>query len=297
MQLKQNPFSLYDFLGYFIPGAFFILSIVTWILYEIDLCSIFLSKCQISETEWKQFELAPSVLITSIVFAVCAYIIGFSISLLSSFIVERYLILRKGYPSKFRFKQTKDFFASRFNNSIDYLCVFLSLPIGIFDYLLGRKMGLDKSYYKTFKSAEYQLAQNTVEEILKRIGFDKFDLKNCDFNWHKYIYHYLYEHGVNHSSKIQNYVALYGFSRTTSMVFVILFWVSAVAYWFNLTTYSLTAYIFHLSFFALLAYSFFLGFTKFYRRYTDEIFMAAIVFLSLEKGKSETSTTPQAPNQ
>lgn len=277
MQLKQNPFSLYDFLGYFIPGAVLVVSVSAWSLYELGVCSLAILECTLESGHLEIVKMPTAPWAMSFVFVLASYVFGFAMSLVSSLIIEKYLILRKGYPSRYRFAPLSDNFLNRCNTPLDWICCIISAPVGIFDFVFGVLLGLEESYYKEYKTDEKEVVEAVISKIFVKLKFPKkIDLISTDFNWHKYIYHYIYEKGSMHASKIQNYVALYGFSRTTSMVFVLLFWISILAYVLDWTSYSLTAFVWHLVLFAMLAYSFFLGFAKFYRRYTDEIFMAAV---------------------
>ncbi|MDF6195584.1 hypothetical protein NLO19_24490, partial [Escherichia coli] len=94
-------------------------------------------------------------------------------------------------------------------------------------------------------------------------------------------YHYVYEFSKQHQTKIQNYVALYGFCRNICLIFIISFWLSVPTFIYRLCThsdylYSLLSIM--LSFFFV--YVFYVGFVKFYRRYTLEVLMAFAVLQS-----------------
>ena len=290
MELKQNPFSLYDFLGYFIPGAVFLISIGTWILLEENVCRLFLIFCP---TQSETVSISPIKSLSWILplgLVAISYVIGFALSITSSLIVEHYLILRKGYPSKYRFKPTQCFFSKTDPFSmLDVLCIFLAFPIVIFDIILGKLLGLERHYYKTFHEKERIYVKPRIDTIIKLMFNDNcVVIDDMGFNWHQYIYHYIYERGTNHAQKIQNYVALYGFSRTVSMVFVILSWLAPLALVFEWANYSIKACILHTLLFSILAYVFFFGFTKFFRRYTDEILMAAVAHVAnSEQNKQE----------
>lgn len=287
MPFKQNPFSLYDFLGYFIPGAVFVSSVCGWAILESSMYPGSVNH-SISTT--------PKTLVTflqdlhwfaTFIFIVASYIFGFAMSLASGIFVEGYLILRKDYPSKYRFRDYSkragkpQFFIGEFREKIDFAICVIVAPVMLFDYIFGRHFKLENSYYKKFKDGERDVAEATVRKIFHKIGLvGPKNLLLSNYNWHKYIYHYVYENSTNHATKIQNYVALYGFSRTVSMVFIVVFWTSIIAFFSGFANYSWTSFLFHLLLFSVLAYAFFLGFTKFYRRYTDEIFMAAIAMMA-----------------
>lgn len=281
MQIKQNPFSLYDFLGYFIPGSMLLMSVSVWLLYENNLCSLLVTYCPSSTGGYQINTIESLSWLLPIGFIIVSYVLGFSLALASSLVVEHYLLLRKGYQSKYRFQPNPDtIFAKCSGWSIrDGLCIIFALPIVWVDMILGVIFGIDRSYYKAFHQEEVDAVKPVVQSILGKFNFDSdISLEQCKFNWHQYVYHYIYAQETPHAAKIQNYVALYGFSRTTSMVFVLLSWISPVAYYFEWAHYSATACLGHFLLFSSLSYVFFWGFAKFFRRYTDEILMAAVAF-------------------
>lgn len=90
MESKQNPFSLYDFLGYFTPGAVFL-------YVSIAISSRFF-----------QFKLHDSLINAGFTKAeitvgliILAYVLGHVLSFLSSVFVERFSNWMHGYPSKY----------------------------------------------------------------------------------------------------------------------------------------------------------------------------------------------------
>jgi len=268
MNLNQNPFSFYDFLGYLVPGVVLLTSFSIWAICEIQVPLQHISSY--NTLAW----------IIPITFAITSYVLGFSLSIVSSLIIEHYLILRKNYPSKYRFKKEKCkslFYKSKKLSCRDFICIVLVLPIFLFDIILGKLLGLEKTYYKSFSKQEAAFVGPIILTILGKVGLVlKTDLADTEFNWHQYIYHYIYENETKHAPKIQNYVALYGFSRTCSMVFLLLAWVTPIAFLQEWVHFSLKECIWHVVLFSSLAYCFFFGFVKFYRRYTDEILMAAV---------------------
>jgi hypothetical protein len=313
---KQNPFSLYDFLGYFIPGAVFVSSVFCWGLYEIHIsASNDASTLATPSKELINF-LKNSQWISSFILIIASYIFGFAMSLASGIIVEKYLLLRKGYPSRYRFKkcdgtkgpETPVQGGGKFLKIVDNIkqkiagflvdkiqllgliyCA-IAAPIAILDFIFGRLIGLENTYYKVFKDNERQTVENAIRNIFSKIGLNgPADLSETDYNWHKYIYHYIYENNTSHATKIQNYVALYGFARTVSMVFVFIFWTSIFAFFTGYVSFSCTSFLVHLLLFSILSYIFFLGFTKFYRRYTDEILMAAVAMNANHDSTTKTS--------
>lgn len=91
--------------------------------------------------------------------------------------------------------------------------------------------------------------------------------------------HYNYEHYANHVRKYDNYIALYGFLRSLSLlcssIFIFLFIAELKTIDSN-NTIDWKA-IFILSALFCVTYLYYLGFIKFYRRYTLENLMSILV--------------------
>lgn len=88
MKLSQNPFSLYDFLGYLVPGMFLILFYINLSAYDSSLgLEQFLNSQPISELQ------------NYVGFVVASYLLGHALAILSSYSIERYALWKYGYPS------------------------------------------------------------------------------------------------------------------------------------------------------------------------------------------------------
>lgn len=92
------------------------------------------------------------------------------------------------------------------------------------------------------------------------------------------IYHYAFENSEAHASKLQNYVALYGFTRNIAMIFVIVFWM-LIFLKFGMDVGIGFTPIFTS---VVLAFVFYKGFVKFYKRYTLEAMMAVCAIATRE---------------
>lgn len=280
--MNQNPFSFYDFLGYLIPGGFFILLMyfcgLTFDLdIVVDLTELLRGKSQI----FGILNYASIVIIS--------YIAGHFISITSAFFIEKYMNEKLGYPSQYLFNKLSDDLEivctpssckqdEDIKRKIKYRIIkAVLLPITLWDY------ATQKLCYS--RSLPFQLASTTWQMI--KDGYEKkFILDNellkvgtgLHDDLFRLAYHYVYEFSNQHQSKIQNYVALYGFCRNICLVFIITFWISLPTFIFRLVegsgiSYSLISVL--LSFFFV--YVFYVGFVKFYRRYTLEVLMAFAV--------------------
>ncbi|MBI9040271.1 hypothetical protein [Lutibacter sp.] len=272
--MKQNPFSVYDFLGYFIPGALFLYSF--YIIRYFKNCDIINFEKLFNTIDEPNLEIGILFLITS-------YVLGHLLSFISSISVEQYSIWRYGYPSKYllnfsieKYWNFKGSFLKGFWRIIMILFIF---PIAFLDYFLGNWFGFKAFYHKNIDNNLAKIIKIKINLLAKKIGitskngFENGSGKNADF--FRIVLHYTYENSINHQSKFNNYVALYGFTRTISLLLNLLFW------------YFLQHVILYSSFdkikililliIAAMSYVFFMAFMKFYRRYTLEGFMVLAI--------------------
>lgn len=271
--MKQHPFSLYDFLGYFTPGAF--------VLYLIFLISILKDpSCTLKDA----FMMIPSLSIEGLIFMlIVSYSIGHIISYVSSITVEKYSIWQYGYPSRFllnikvpRFRDHLKTFVGIFWG---LLIIILLLPTVILDFIFGRLFGLKAFYARCLDDELIKIISLKINQLAQRIGITKENgfgengAKDCDY--FRIIQHYTYDYSKNHQSKFSNYISIYGFLRTMTLIFNLLFWYIlihiGVFHKFDLNS------ILILSVTSIVAYTFFMGFVKFYRRYTLEGFMVLVI--------------------
>ncbi len=282
LKVNQNPFSFYDFLGYLIPGGFFILLMYfCGLTFDLDIV------VDLTELLKGQSQIFGVLNYASIV--IISYIAGHFISITSAFFIEKYMNEKLGYPSQYLFNKLSDDLEivctpscceqdEDIKRKIKYRIIkAVLLPITPWDY------ATQKLCYS--QSLPFQLA-NTTWQIIKDGYEKKFRLDNellkvgtgLHDDLFRLAYHYVYEFSNQHQSKIQNYVALYGFCRNICLVFIITFWISFLTFIFRLVegnsiSYSLISVL--LSFFFV--YVFYVGFVKFYRRYTLEVLMAFAV--------------------
>jgi len=270
--MKQNPFSLYDFLGYFIPGAVFLLGIVV------------LRRLGQQPGSWTAL-LAPISLLGKVELfvplAVLAYVIGHSLSYLSSITVEKYSVWTLGYPSRYLLSlQPAPFFkppkAVRPRRVVRLLVAIALSPLTLLE-LACHWFGFRPLYAKPLDAALLECVKRQVvafgaarvgrlETVLPQQGEER--------DIFRLVYHYTVENAPAHVPKMQNYVALYGFARTLSFEAVIFFWV-ALAFYIG-GRYTLPQFILIGLSSALAALFLYLDFNKFYRKFSLESFMALL---------------------
>lgn len=99
--MNQNPFSFYDFLGYLIPGGFFILLIYfCGLIFDLDIL------IDLRELLRGQSQIFGILNYASIV--IITYIAGHFISITSAFFIEKYMNKKLGYPSIYLFNKLTD---------------------------------------------------------------------------------------------------------------------------------------------------------------------------------------------
>lgn len=284
--INQNPFSLYDFLGYFIPGASFVylFILIQGILNQNDFSTLqFLDNFEKSKFH--------GILLIIII----SYVIGHLLSYTSSITVEKYGNWKYGYPSKYliglpiqgywkKGEETKDEPVRQIvTNFWRLLIALLLLPLTLLDWLIGTLIGIKKSHENSLdpflrKAIEFKVTSLYQHLKLNKTGlFEIFDPINQDFN--RIVSHYAFENCKEHQFRMVNYVALYGFLRNLSLIFTLTFW-----YFFfeGIKTINFNADIdwtFVKILLLLMTSSFvaFMGFMKFYRRYTLEGLMLIVI--------------------
>lgn len=294
--MKQNPFSLYDFLGYVIPGALALMLI--GFFHELNTIS------SISEGYKDALNFlgkvkpggSLSLLEETAIFIILAYIVGHIVAYLSSLTIEKFSNWVYGYPSQFLLEAVPaghywrvgqcsagdcDFiWPNTWGQCLD---LFWRLIIGLFLWPLSVCTFLFSKLFHVKDFFVKPLDENLTQAIVdKRIKLGNMlgvrDMTSGDY--HRVVYHYEYEQQEKHHYKMDNYVALYGFLR--AMCFIancMTLWITckfvfptircgAAADWALVRVWIACI---------LTTYIFFMAFMKFYRRFTLESFMCLIV--------------------
>jgi hypothetical protein len=271
--MKQNPFSLYDFLGYFIPGTTLI-----YVVYIINSCR------SLKEVTFTTIiESFPKLQFEGIVFImIMGYLIGHVFSYLSSITVEKYAVWRYGYPSRYLLDMTSPKYFDHFKTFRGcfwgIVMIIVLLPTMILDLLLGNLLGFKSFYTQKLDDVLCKLVKAKVNKLTQLLGISLVkglpDRYGEVTDFFRIVQHYTYDNSKNHQNKFTNYVALYGFLRTLTLIFNLIFWYLIVHLFFVELTSLLFILIITIS---LVAYILFMSFMKFYRRYTLEGFMVLVV--------------------
>lgn len=255
LKIDQNPFSVYDFLGYTVPGAAFLFAIECYPIAPI-----------LGLRTPDLFAMQDTRKIVT--FIVCAYICGHALSFLSSVFVERYSVWRYDYPSKYllclKAGASSDTCTHGYispKSAVLRTVVGLVLaPVVVLDYIVD--VAFDR---KHVKALDNHLCEDIKASLRSVLG--KFDLPS-DGDFLRSAYHVTVELAPAHLPKMQNYVALYGFVRVVSFALSLITWILVFGAFsqdlpFRWAIATATG-----------AFLFFLAFIKFYRRFTLEVLMA-----------------------
>lgn len=289
---NKSPFSLYDFLGYFIPGAlfFYLLGILLPGIEMIWFTNNFL-------------ENPPSSFNQTLAFIIISYVLGHAINYISSITIEQYSIWSIGYPSRYILGETRNCYFKKWSETnteaskgkrraelvISFLwraaLLIIIFPMYLFDLLISKIFCFRRHY------------TNTVDRTLKTIISDRVkifkerhpDPSPSDGDFFRLIYYYCYEKFDAYRVKFNNYVALYGFTRAISFVFCVFGWILLIKIIVDRIkpgeheNWHIYAFIAS----SLLSYFFYLAFVKFYRRYTLEGFMCLTIDPDLQQASEE----------
>jgi hypothetical protein len=272
VELKQNPFSVYDFLGYFTPGALLLYSMLALVGHA-------------QSGALEAYDFTNSLVIERgelyVPFILVAYTLGHLVSFLSAVTVEKYSVWAHGYPSAYLMDiGAKGFFATQHHKvaRVVYrtLVALILLPVSLLDTILGRAFNMRELYTQPLPPELISLITTRTSKLVMAHG-DKHDPvpSNMANKYFRMVYHYAVENCPNHFPKMQNYVALFGFLRTLTLLSSLLFWVLVWHVFMRPMPWHESFALVAGS--ALVSFCFYMAFVKFYRRFSLEALMAVVV--------------------
>jgi len=295
--MEKGPFSLYDFMGYFFPGA---LALYLVILSQGNIADYF-SKNFFVYTN-KQFLYLPIYLI--LFYIIISYCLGHFLSFFSTLTIEKYTrivyddpskILLNNKPSKPRFflklrKLVRVLLGGRFKYNLltrifyRFILLIIIWPLVFFDFFLVKYLRYKHSYLSIIDDPYKDLIKARINQVFKNIGYEDDVFKNSNNNFHKLLIHYNYEFTKYHGHKLMNYVSLYGFLRVITLISCLFFnyvFISLFSnYYYDFTIegcYNLSMMGICLFSLATITFVFYLGYLKFYRRYSMENLMLVLI--------------------
>lgn len=288
--MRKNPFSLYDFLGYVFPGLMAIFTICFF--YETKeitgVSSLFYNLLDFVRSLGGENR---SWIEDTIILTIASYVTGHFIAYLSSLTVEQFAIWIYDYPSVFLLSDVPPYhFWKRGDGSIRDKClkifwrciiaIFL-LPITVCTILIGKFLGVKYFFVKELDNHLITAIESNRELLASYLGVPLTE----GSDYHRVVYHYEYEKLDHHAQKMDNYVALYGFLRSITLICnCVCLWVflkyvlSSLKYIADFTPDWKA--IFLTLILTIITYIFFMGFMKFYRRFTLESLMCLIIDIS-----------------
>ena len=160
------------------------------------------------------------------------------------------------------------------------------LPIVVFSVVLGGLFNVRKFYIKETDNYTKTEIKKRIMRLCHKLDITEITDENimgCKLNYHRFVTFYEYEKSKKHCVKMDNYVALYDFMRSVTMVLVVYTWYVAYHLFFWDIDIHTSLYVLGSAF---LTYFFFMAYMKFYRRYTEESFFTLITDEDLKESVS-----------
>ena len=254
--------------------------------------SSFIIQFKTSNCEFFEFDF--SYIVVLIILIIVAYIAGHIVSYLSSITIKKFAIWCYRNPSQYLLAgnntivkgcyfvndtysvlSNEDFCTFKILYRI-LMAIFL-IPITLYTFIVNC-LGfykyfirpLDDIYIKTF---------NNKKEILEKKLFivKESDSENRDYDFRSLIKYYEYNKQTVYRDKLNYFLASYGFLRSISFVFIILFWSCFYLYFFaGWRCEFICSEILVFVLIPFISYVCFVAYLKFYRRYTVEVFMLLV---------------------
>lgn len=276
MKLSTNPFSLYDFIGYFLTGflCVYLLNFgISSNLIEVDFLSSLKEK-YVNQNNG-EFDYIFVVII--------CYVVGHILTFISSITIEQYNVFIYKYPSKYLLNKKgssagwSDYYTKKkiTKNFLRTIVLFPLAPLVILDLIFGHLLGFKKFFTRSINVSLIPLVDKKMAKIYSERLLEP---KDHDGELHiveEYflpVYHYVIEKSDKHYTKSQNYVALYGFLRNMTLISLVTSWLLV----FNIDPNEILFSCYLLLGNLLLTYIFFLGYLKFFRRFSKEVIFGAM---------------------
>jgi len=275
MTPKTPSLTAYDLLGYTVPGLGLIAIFDISFVYHKSAAplnyDLILSR---------YFQLDFSTLIPVLL---ASYLIGHVISFISSILIEKHVTWLRGVPTNFLLKhgKTPKYFktsgeAPCLSKCFRFLTALLILPISLIDLIITKLIPISKNYFKPLDNILIEASASAHSNILKKLNIDiskKYGKELSNFDVHKLTIHCSLETAPQHINSIRNYVVLYGFMRSVTLLMILIFWVSL----FHLNgNYHWWVCLLSSIILAGICFLFYAAYLKFYIRYHTEGIMALI---------------------
>lgn len=297
--MEKNPFSIYDFMGYLFPGALTMFFICYVSCGSFDPYNIFNLEL-LAKAFTLDLNVDNCMIGRLVMFVIISYVLGHIVSYLSSLTVEVLFRNMFGYPSGYLLGDSRIKKGTMWKNYFSHMetieklsmriavrivkaiLLFILFPISVMNFTLGHFFGINAFVTRPLDNNLKHIINNKTQSLLKQLEANVDTNSTPKWDSHRMILHYVYHNISSSQRKTDNYIALYGFLRCISFIFCIAF---DALFVYALTTinfsaqisWKLVAEVIILFFVAYVSY---LGFTKFYRKYTLENYMALVTEIS-----------------
>lgn len=281
--MENSPFSFYDFLGYLFPGAISLLFISFFCSVDSN------TYCK----EYFNFELfIEQILILYnsnswvciIVVIIFSYAIGHLISFLSSITIEYFSNMFFGYPSKYLlndkeksiFYYYKKYFKCKTKVTFIWriLLIIFLFPITVVIMIFGNVLNINQHITRSLD--DYTIDNIKVKQgnLLKKLNLQNKNNNIDKADIHSLVMYYVYFNVPDRQRKADNYIALYGFLRSMTLILCSLTLYISCFLIFN-SNYNVDYLLIDLILILLCNISF-MSFVKIYRRFTKEDYLTLL---------------------
>lgn len=272
MTPKNPNLTAYDFLGYAVPGLAFLSLVDLSIIYHFNSANLtYINVCE----RYSAINLAGVIPLLLI-----AYLVGHVVSFCSSVLIERHSTWMYGNPTSFLLGyEHPNYFdtggkSPYWSKLFRFVTAVLLLPVTLIDFVFTKIIPLSSNYITALDPLLVHGFGYSSGKIMSKVGIKRVsseEIKSLDL--HSLAIHFSLEAAPNHVYSLRNYVVLYGFLRSISLIFVVVFWIllahlNGLFLWWQVCLWS--------ALIALTAYILYAAFLKFRIRYHKEGIMAVI---------------------
>lgn len=291
MKLNSNPFSLFDFIGYFLPGFFLIKTcmLINWVNYPLLSDNIIISSYEKSVHTLNNTNDDFNI----IYFIIISYLLGQILTFLSSVTIEKFGIWNYSYPSKSLLKTSKNIKDHKekdnnYKRKLKIMMKIILLPLFLTDYIFSEKLKFKIYHNRPFNENMVTVIKKKIYYLYNNKIFNNKDeceaileINGNETEYFQPLYHLLISSSESHSNKTKNYVALYGLMRNLTFIIIIPYWliILSLSTNFKNNIEFIKEYIYHnpihsiflIIGYLIITYILFWSYLKYYRRFSSEV--------------------------
>lgn len=289
MRLENLPFTVYDVVGYLVPGYF---AIWCFAAFSPEFIQLNIRVESVLNFENDLLNGGSTIVMLLIV----SYALGHLIGFLSSITVEKFANHYTDYPSRYlieayRFRgpirdNTVVRNAARDWHKFRLLAVHLLMVSVIIPLWVMILSGWFSALIKPLPQNILSQLSSKYEQITQRVGSLK-----ADDNWFKFVEYYVINNQPSALARMYNYVTIYGFLRNACFVSCCMANILLLDAFFEIKPNSgshMPRFAFEIRIFlasvvmSFLSFGFLLAFIKFYRRYSEEGVLAFVTYKTVK---------------